>query len=249
MFSLLLSMHRQSFYSSTGWLMSGVLPCYSEHIIWMPCKQESIRMGEGTGGGGTQVGINKTLVKELVWTLWHHRAFYSGSQRVLFLNELKSHLPLSRSIRQATSWEFLTWNYLFAYTTSWAQFHVWDIYLKAPLIYYLFLSGNPFSNSPSPSRVCLFIYLASDFFAWEDPLPGEQPTSPSGSGPATPKILERRIIAVCCDCCCDPQLTREQGLGWVCRADPKWMGPPFFVNVLPANSPQESFKHLCKVQR
>lgn len=43
--------------------------------------------------------------------------------------------------------------------------------------------------------IYIFIYLASDFFAWEDPFPGEQPVSPLGSGPATPKILEQRIIA------------------------------------------------------
>lgn len=130
-----------------------------------PANREASGWGRGWGD---KMGINKTLVKELVWTLWHHWAFYSGSQRVLFLNELKSHLPLSCSIHQATSREFLTWNYLFAYTTSWAQFHVWDIYLKAPLIYYLFLSGNPFSNSPSPLQslfIYIFIYLALDFFA------------------------------------------------------------------------------------
>lgn len=39
--------------------------------------------------------------------------------------------------------------------------------------------------------IYIFIYLASDFFAWEGPVPREQPGASLGSGPATPKILER----------------------------------------------------------
>lgn len=51
----------------------------------------------------TQVGTNKTLVRGSAWDLWRHWAFYLKSQRVVFLNELKTHLPLSCSIHQATS--------------------------------------------------------------------------------------------------------------------------------------------------
>lgn len=60
------------------------------------------------GDPRAQVETNKTLVKVLAQDPWRHQVFYLGSQRVLFLNELKSHLPLSCSIHQATSRESLT---------------------------------------------------------------------------------------------------------------------------------------------
>lgn len=65
-------------------------------------------MGQGEGDLGTQVETHKTLVKVLAQDPWRHQVFYFGSQRVLFLNELKSHLPLSCSIHQTTSRESLT---------------------------------------------------------------------------------------------------------------------------------------------
>lgn len=49
------------------------------------------------------MGTNKTLVKGPAQGPWRHWAFYLGSQRVVFLNELKTHLPLSCPIHQATS--------------------------------------------------------------------------------------------------------------------------------------------------
>lgn len=55
-----------------------------------------------------QLETNKTLVKVLAQDPWRHQVLCSRSQRVLFLNELKSHLPLSCSIHQATSRESLT---------------------------------------------------------------------------------------------------------------------------------------------
>lgn len=60
------------------------------------------------GDPGAEVESNKTLVKVLAQDPWRHKVSYLGSQRVLFLNELKSHLPLSCSIHQATSRESLT---------------------------------------------------------------------------------------------------------------------------------------------
>lgn len=76
--------------------------------------------GGGLGGGRgreevsewgdvrVQLETNKTLVKVLAQDPWRHQVLCSRSQRVLFLNELKSHLPLSCSIHQATSRESLT---------------------------------------------------------------------------------------------------------------------------------------------
>lgn len=61
-----------------------------------------------SGDPGAEVETNKTLVKVLALGPWRHVVSYLGSQRVLFLNELKSHLPLSCSIHQATSRDSLT---------------------------------------------------------------------------------------------------------------------------------------------
>lgn len=54
-------------------------------------------------GRETQVETNKTLVRGPAQDPQRHWAFYLESQRVVFLNELKTHLPLSCSIHQATS--------------------------------------------------------------------------------------------------------------------------------------------------
>lgn len=81
-------------------------------------KEQNIKKKEKDRGGteevndsgdpGAEVETNKTLVKVLALDPWRHMVSYLGSQRVLFLNELKSHLPLSCSIHQATSRDSLT---------------------------------------------------------------------------------------------------------------------------------------------
>lgn len=71
-------------------------------------KDRGVTEMNESGDPGAEVETNKTLVKVLALDPWRHVVSYLGSQRVLFLNELKSHLPLSCSIHQATSRESLT---------------------------------------------------------------------------------------------------------------------------------------------